>query len=182
MKFMRLLIVLSNMLGYYMQKATRALDAPLLSDDYYSNVMDWGKSNILAVVLGSILYIWNAQVQKAGVLMEVKREDDCPTSVAWSDDGKIVAVGCDSSKLQLWDAETSRLVRLVNVGYIVVETVFFLVVYIEVINFFRSHKQVRDLQGHQSRVGCVSWNGHILTSGSKDRAIINHDGSTKLFH
>ncbi|XP_049395012.1 cell division cycle 20.2, cofactor of APC complex-like [Solanum stenotomum] len=124
-------------------KATRALDAPLLSDDYYSNVMDWGKSNILAVVLGSILYIWNAQVQKAGVLMEVKREDDCPTSVAWSDDGKIVAVGCDSSKLQLWDAETSRLVR--------------------------------DLQGHQSRVGCVSWNGHILTSGSKDRAIINHD-------
>ncbi|KAL3341813.1 hypothetical protein AABB24_026037 [Solanum stoloniferum] len=124
-------------------KASRALDAPLLSDDYYSNVMDWGKSNILAVVLGSILYIWNAQVQKAGVLMEVKREDDCPTSVAWSDDGKIVAVGCDSSKLQLWDAETSRLVR--------------------------------DLQGHQSRVGCVAWNGHILTSGSKDRSIINHD-------
>lgn len=113
---------------YYTQKATRALDAPLLSDDYYSNVMDWGKSNILAVVLGSILYIWNAQVQKAGILMEVKREHDYPTSVAWSNDGKIVAVGCNSSKLQLWDAETSKLVRLVTVGYIVVEKVFFLVV------------------------------------------------------
>lgn len=50
------------------------------------------------------------------------------------------------------------------------------------IDFFRSHKQVRDLQGHQSRVGCVAWKGHVLTSGSKDRAIINHDGSTKLFH
>ncbi|XP_055828375.1 cell division cycle 20.2, cofactor of APC complex-like isoform X2 [Solanum dulcamara] len=128
-------------------KATRALDAPLLSDDYYSHVMDWGKSNILAVVLGSILYIWNAQVQKAGILMEVKREHDYPTSVAWSDDGKIIAVGCNSSNLQLWDAETSKLVR--------------------------------DLQGHQSRVGCVAWNGHILTSGSKDRAIINHDARAR---
>ncbi|XP_060181554.1 cell division cycle 20.2, cofactor of APC complex-like [Lycium barbarum] len=124
-------------------KETRALDAPLLSDDYYSNIMDWGKSNILAIVLGSILYIWNAQVQKAQILMEVKREHDYPTSVAWSDDGKTIAVGCNSSKLQLWDAQTSKLVR--------------------------------DLQGHQSRVGCVAWNSHILTSGSKDRAIINHD-------
>ncbi|KAM3248210.1 cell division cycle 20.2, cofactor of APC complex isoform X1 [Capsicum annuum] len=123
--------------------ATRTLDAPHLPDDYYSNIMDWGKSNILAVVLGPRLYIWNAQVQKAQVLMELMRERDNPTSVTWSDDGKTVAVGCNSSKLQLWDAETSKLVR--------------------------------GLQGHQSRVGCVAWKGHILTSGSKDRAIINHD-------
>ncbi|CAN4123425.1 unnamed protein product [Withania somnifera] len=124
-------------------KAARVLDAPRLSDDYYSNVLDWGKSNLLAIVLGSSLYIWNAQVQKAQILMEVKLEHDYPTSVAWSDDGKIVATGCNSSKLQLWDAETSKIVR--------------------------------DLQGHQSRVGCVAWNGYILTSGSKDTAIINHD-------
>ncbi|XP_016456520.2 cell division cycle 20.3, cofactor of APC complex-like [Nicotiana tabacum] len=91
-------------------KETRILDAPLLSDDYYSNVMDWGKSNLLAVVLGRKLYIWNDEVKKARVLTEVKREHDYPTSVAWSDDAKIVAVGCISSKLQLWDAETSILV------------------------------------------------------------------------
>ncbi|XP_009759177.1 cell division cycle 20.5, cofactor of APC complex-like isoform X1 [Nicotiana sylvestris] len=124
-------------------KETRILDAPLLSDDYYSNVMDWGKSNLLAVVLGRKLYIWNDEVKNAQILMEVMREHDYPTSVAWSDDAKIVAVGCISSKLQLWDAETSKLVR--------------------------------DLQGHKSRVGCVAWNGHILTSGSKDKAIVNHD-------
>lgn len=93
-----------------LQKETRILDAPLLSDDYYSNVMDWGKSNLLAVVLGRKLYIWNDEVKKARVLTEVKREHDYPTSVAWSDDAKIVAVGCISSKLQLWDAETSILV------------------------------------------------------------------------
>ena len=35
--------------------------------------------------------------------------------------------------------------------------------------------KLRTLQGHSSRVGCLAWNGHILTSGSRDNTIINHD-------
>ena len=37
--------------------------------------------------------------------------------------------------------------------------------------------QIRILQGHQKRVGTVTWNGPILTSGSRDKAIVNHDGT-----
>lgn len=36
-------------------------------------------------------------------------------------------------------------------------------------------KQVRSLRGHSSRVGALAWNNHILTSGSRDTTIINHD-------
>jgi len=36
-------------------------------------------------------------------------------------------------------------------------------------------KQVRSLRGHSGRVGALSWNNHILTSGSKDTTILNHD-------
>ena len=36
-------------------------------------------------------------------------------------------------------------------------------------------KQVRSMDGHSSRVGALAWNNHILTSGSRDTSIINHD-------
>jgi len=35
--------------------------------------------------------------------------------------------------------------------------------------------QIRKLEGHSGRVGSVSWNGHILSSGSFDTSIINWD-------
>lgn len=36
-------------------------------------------------------------------------------------------------------------------------------------------KQVRELCGHTNRVSCVSWNGSILSSGSRDSTIANWD-------
>ena len=35
--------------------------------------------------------------------------------------------------------------------------------------------QVRSLGGHSARVGCLSWTSCILSSGSMDSTIINHD-------
>eukprot|EP01018_Ginkgo_biloba_P032864 Gb_04004 [translate_table: standard] len=36
--------------------------------------------------------------------------------------------------------------------------------------------RVRKMGGHSSRVGSLAWNGQILSSGSRDSLIINHDG------
>jgi cell division cycle protein 20 (cofactor of APC complex) len=36
-------------------------------------------------------------------------------------------------------------------------------------------KKLRKLTGHSMRVGCLAWNEHILTSGSKDGKIHHHD-------
>lgn len=36
-------------------------------------------------------------------------------------------------------------------------------------------KQVRSMGGHEARVGSLAWNSHILSSGSRDSTIINHD-------
>src|SRR5690349_5836884 len=35
------------------QKPERVLDAPGIMDDYYVNLIDWGKTNVLAVALGT---------------------------------------------------------------------------------------------------------------------------------
>lgn len=36
------------------------LDAPELQDDFYLNLVDWSAQNVLAVGLGSCVYLWSA--------------------------------------------------------------------------------------------------------------------------
>ena len=42
----------------------QVLDAPLLQDDFYLNLVDWSSQNILAVGLGSSVYLWSAFTSK----------------------------------------------------------------------------------------------------------------------
>ncbi|OIW01477.1 hypothetical protein TanjilG_19403 [Lupinus angustifolius] len=124
------------------KREVRVLDAPHIVNDYYTNILDWGKNNTLAVALGSEMYLWNANNRNVSKLFEAN-DNDRPASVAWSENTKYIAVGFLHSKLQLWDAETS--------------------------------KPIRDLEGHSKRVAAIAWNGQMLTSGSHDKSIINHD-------
>ncbi|XP_042512566.1 cell division cycle 20.5, cofactor of APC complex-like isoform X1 [Macadamia integrifolia] len=125
------------------QSEEKILHAPLLKGDYYLNILDWGHNNILAVALGSEVYLWNANNGHIHKLQPTIIEDHYPTSVAWSEDANTMAIGLSNSELQLWDAETLQMIR--------------------------------SLEGHQSRVGSLSWNRNCLTSGGHDRSIINHD-------
>ncbi|KAK7344768.1 hypothetical protein VNO77_14800 [Canavalia gladiata] len=120
----------------------RVLDAPNIRNDFYTNIIDWGKNNMLAVALGSEMFLWNSQNSNVFKLFK-GTENDFPASVAWSEEAKFLAIGFKHSKLQLWDAETSKPIRI--------------------------------LKGHHQRIATTAWNGHILTSGSHDKYIINHD-------
>lgn len=40
------------------------LDAPSLQDDFYLNVVDWSSQNVLAVGLGTCVYLWTASNSK----------------------------------------------------------------------------------------------------------------------
>ncbi|XP_044498531.1 cell division cycle 20.1, cofactor of APC complex-like [Mangifera indica] len=42
------------------QISERTLFAPDLVDDYYLNLLDWGSGNVLAIALGSTVYLWDA--------------------------------------------------------------------------------------------------------------------------
>ncbi|KAI8031020.1 Cell division cycle 20.2, cofactor of APC complex [Camellia lanceoleosa] len=151
------------------KKEARILDAPRLKDDYYLNIMDWGKNNILAIALGSEVYMWNAENSNTQKLFQVDRGSDYPSSVAWSDDAKTVAVGHMCSEIHLWDAEALKPVQpSLCLGLLNFKNS-------EISLHFAFYAQVRILEGHQKKVGTLAWNGHILTSGSQDRSIINHD-------
>ena len=49
----------------------KVLDAPALQDDFYLNLVDWSATNILAVGLGSCVYLWSATSSKVTKLYDL---------------------------------------------------------------------------------------------------------------
>jgi len=123
----------------------KILDAPELVDDYYLNLLDWSKSNILAVALRQCVFLWNASTGATQKLLETSDAGNIVTSLAWGDEptSNTLAVGTNLAQVQLWDVAASR--------------------------------QVRQMEGHRSRVSSLSWNSHLVSSGSRDSAIHHHD-------
>ena len=128
-------------------QASRILDAPDLMDDYYLNLLSWSQQNVIAVALNQSVYLWHAADGHIDSLLTLEG-DDYVTSVQWSNTSdNTLAVGTSGNVVQLWDAAAL-------------------------------HK-VRDMTGHNSRVSSLSWNGSsnpsLLSSGSRDATILNHD-------
>ena len=126
----------------------RILDAPDIVDDYYLNLISWGKDNILAVALAQSVYLWNAGTGEINhlVTLENSSNNDYVTSVSWCPmpgNTKYIAVGTNSHAVTLYDASAMRKVRTVG--------------------------------GHLGRVSSLAWNQNWLSSGSRDSVILNHD-------
>jgi len=128
----------------------RILDAPELLDDYYLNLLDWGVAG-LAIGLGPSVYLWNPATAAASMLYSTTAPDDHITSLSWiKEGGGYLAIGTAGADVLLWDVE--------------------------------KNKQVRRMTGHSARVSSLDWNGaqgHILSSGSRDSTIVNHDVRVK---
>lgn len=120
----------------------KVLDAPLLQDDFYLNLVDWSAQNTLAVGLGSCIYMWNAQNSKVTKLSDIGPTNRV-TSVQWSRDGHTFAVGTQMGDLQIWDTVKG--------------------------------KMVRSLKGHDGRICSVAWTNSFVSTGSRDRNILNRD-------
>ena len=120
----------------------KVLDAPALKDDFYLNLIDWSSQNILAVGLGSCIYLWNASSSKVTKLYDLGAAD-IVTSVSWAEKGNLLGVGTNTGDFQLWDPEKCKLIK--NLG------------------------------GHDSRIGAISWNDSIVSTGSRDKSILHRD-------
>lgn len=126
-------------------------DAPSINDNFYLNLIDWSCNNVLAVALDQAVYLWNASSGNITELTSLDSDDDFITSVSWiPEGGGYLAVGTESSVVQLWDCNAL--------------------------------KRVRTMRGHSARVGSLAWNNHILSSGSRDCSIMNHDVRIRDHH
>ncbi|KAL0382033.1 UNVERIFIED_CONTAM: protein FIZZY-RELATED 3 [Sesamum calycinum] len=120
----------------------KVLDAPALQDDFYLNLVDWSSQNVLAVGLGTCVYLWSASNSKVTKLCDLGPNDGV-CSVQWTREGSYISVGTNLGQVQVWDGTQC--------------------------------KRVRTMGGHQTRTGVLAWSSRILSSGSRDRNILQHD-------
>src|SRR5690606_22525594 len=59
---------------YISSQPIRSLDLPGFIDDYYLNLVDWSKEDVLAVALDAHLYLWRAETGVVSLLTSCKEE------------------------------------------------------------------------------------------------------------
>ncbi|KAK9700113.1 hypothetical protein RND81_08G217900 [Saponaria officinalis] len=88
----------------------KVLDAPSLQDDFYLNLVDWSSQNVLAVGLGTCVYLWNASNSKVTRLCDLGPNDSV-CAVQWTREGSYVSVGTSNGLVQVWDGTQCKRVR-----------------------------------------------------------------------
>ncbi|KAG8315610.1 ubiquitin-protein transferase activating protein [Homalodisca vitripennis] len=63
------------------------------------NLIDWSANNVLAVALGSSVYLWNATTGNIDQLMELEGTDYV-CSLSWIQEGNMLAVGTFQGPVQ----------------------------------------------------------------------------------
>jgi cell division cycle protein 20 (cofactor of APC complex) len=91
--------------------AIKILDAPDVTDDFYLNLLDWSKNNLLSVALGTSVYVWNVPTGDITKLVNGEGSENPITSVSWMQEGNVLAVGGNDSVVTLYDFETQKKMR-----------------------------------------------------------------------
>ncbi|WOK93771.1 protein FIZZY-RELATED 3 [Canna indica] len=88
----------------------KVLDAPSLQDDFYLNLVDWSSQNVLAVGLGTCVYLWSATTSKVTKLCDMGNRDGV-CSIQWSREGSYLAIGTSLGDVQIWDSTRCKKIR-----------------------------------------------------------------------
>jgi cell division cycle protein 20 (cofactor of APC complex) len=130
----------------------RVLEAPGLVDDYYLNLISWSAKNIVAIALSTSVWLFNYSFQEAQQLLELPGAEESMergayvTSVSWSKiPGQEHFLAVGTSNNTVQIWDTEKLCP------------------------------IRVLEGHNGRICSMAWNSRLLSSGSGDAMIHNHD-------
>nr|XP_040052355.1 cell division cycle protein 20 homolog B-like isoform X1 [Gasterosteus aculeatus aculeatus] len=122
-------------------KSVMKLAAPSLLNDYYTHLLDCSCEGVLALALGSSVYLWNSQTGALAGSLDpspqpglARHRAPSISCLSWSRDGGVLCIGTRQGEIQLWDVEHKR--------------------------------NMRCLPSHLSVVRGLSWNQHLLSSGS----------------
>ncbi|XP_062273878.1 cell division cycle protein 20 homolog B-like [Scomber scombrus] len=134
-------------------KSVMKLAAPSLLNDYYSNLLDCSCNGMIALALGSSVYLWNSETRALVGHFNPSQQLGRPchqtlssiSSLCWSRDGQALCIGTRRGDLQvnLWDVEQKQ--------------------------------NMSCLTSHLSVVSALSWKQHLVSSGSVLGRIHHHD-------
>ncbi|KAL0097021.1 WD40-repeat-containing domain protein [Phycomyces blakesleeanus] len=158
----------------------KILDSPYMVDDYYLNLLGWSCHNVVAVALERSVYLWNAETGTANVLDEDPKH--MVTSVSWSADGTLLAVGDETGETQIWDVYRSELLRSMGgptcrVGVLawnkctVSSGAYNGVIYNHDVRIEKHN--ISEFKGHDEEVCGLEWrsDGEYIASGGNDNIL-----------
>nr|POE77554.1 fizzy-related protein like [Quercus suber] len=162
----------------------KVLDAPELTDDFYLNLVDWGSSDVLAVGLGSSVYLWSRETGKVNQLCQL--EGDKVTSVNWIQRGSHLAIGTSKGLLLIYDTVAERRLRTMTGHTARISSLAWNMHILSTGSRDRTilHRDVRmpqqylsRLTGHKQEVCGLKWNPDTeqLASGGNDNKIFIWD-------
>jgi len=173
------------------QTPLRVLDAPGVTDDYYTNPIDWGCNNSVAIALGSTVYLWNASTAST---VEFNTFNQLITSVHWHQDAQYLGIGLSDGTVQMWDAERQKALRCLkghNSRVGVMSSFGHMLSTGSKDTMINTHdvriqsSLISQLNGHSEEVCGLKWNadGTQLASGGNDNTvnIWNAGASTPKF-
>ena len=136
-------------------KPYKELPAPNLIDDFYLNLLDWSSKNQIAVGCSSSVILWNNNKTQSETLFtyDISRDNNNQNNA--NNNNKYV------SSL-IWSEEGDKLAVGNSKGLVELYDI-------------NKKELISSFKGHSERVGVVSWNKNILSSGSKDYSIITRD-------
>ncbi|KAL0236805.1 hypothetical protein PCE1_000202 [Barthelona sp. PCE] len=91
-------------------QAERILSASGMTNDFYTNVLDWSSRNVVAVGVKDSVFLWNGNEGSVSLLLNLSGSNTV-TSVRWMDSGTHIAIGTSSGDVQLWDPVKGKQLR-----------------------------------------------------------------------
>ncbi|KAI5165820.1 cell division cycle 20, cofactor of APC complex [Nematocida sp. ERTm5] len=84
----------------------RVLDAPSILNDYYLNLLDWSKDNLISLGLSEQLYLWNASNKSVSHVVDAP-DDHHISSVSFSQEG-LLAYGMSDGRASVLDVVAGK--------------------------------------------------------------------------
>ena len=170
------------------QSPERILDAPDLLDDYYLNLLDWNAQNILGAAHSRPVpppaHTQPLRTACAPLLVCLSAWPCTGAASPWPRARAGVAL---SDSVYLWNAGNGGITQLMQTqgeGSHVTSVAWSQKSSLMAIGTSNNEVQLwdaekckllRNMPGHCARVGALAWNGHVLSSGSRDATITHHD-------
>lgn len=165
---------LSSFENCFIYKSLKSQDSSILSAVFESSQVNWLNS--------STSRIFPSQAERILDAPEIV-EDYYLNLLSWSD-LNLLAVAL-RGKLYIWNGNTGNVELLKEYNNEIITSVSWmkggkclavgdsshLVKLIDV----EKNSEIRNIRSHSDRVSSLAWNGYVLSSGSRDATVVNHD-------
>ena len=135
-------------------KPYKELPAPNLMDDFYLNLLDWSSKNLIAVGCTSSVILWNNNKTQSETLFTYDNIEQNNNQTNENINKYVSSLIWSEDGEKLGVGNSMGLVELYDIN---------------------KKTLIYSYKGHSYRVGVVSWNKNIISSGSKDYSIITRD-------